>query len=135
MDGMRYALLLNHSAVQAGDKLYHQSALDALRGEVERLRDALGSCREAGDKHVQRRCQMDDEIDRLVGEKTAAERRVADLESALRPLADATFAEFCSKKTERMEPDDSKVSYPEETCHITFGMIRNARKALAKVTP
>ena len=65
----------------------------------------------------------------------AAERRVRELEAALLPLADATFDEFCSSRTEREAPDDAKVSYPEEDCHITFGMIRNARKALTGADP
>lgn len=74
-------------------------------------------------------------LDALRGEVEAAERRVAELEAALRPLADATFAEFCDESTEEMEPDDSKVSYPEDRCHITFGMIRNALNALTKESP
>lgn len=67
--------------------------------------------------------------------RKAAERRVGELEAALLPLADATFDEFCSSRTEREAPDDAKVSYPEEDCHITFGMIRNARKALTGADP
>lgn len=45
-------------------------------------------------------------------------------------LVSAVEEEFCSEETEIFEPDESKVSYPEETCHITFGMIREARKAV-----
>ena len=62
--------------------LYSAATVAELRAEVEMLRDALDSCREAGNKHVRRRCQMDDEIDRLTAEKTAAERRVEELEAA-----------------------------------------------------
>ena len=64
------------------DPLYSAATVAELRAEVEMLRDALDSCREAGNKHVRRRCQMDDEIDRLTAEKTAAERRVEELEAA-----------------------------------------------------
>lgn len=45
-------------------------------------------------------------------------------------LVSAVEEEFCSEETEIYEPDGSKVSYPEETCPITFGMIREARKAV-----
>lgn len=45
-------------------------------------------------------------------------------------LVSAVEEEFCSEETEISEPDESKVSYPEETCPITFGMIREARKAV-----
>lgn len=45
-------------------------------------------------------------------------------------LVSAVEEEFCSQETEVSEPDESKVSYPEETCPITFGMIREARKAI-----
>lgn len=48
---------------------------------------------------------------------------------ALRELTKACEAEFCSPETDN-ESDDSKVAYPEETCHINFGMIRRARAAL-----
>jgi len=47
-----------------------------------------------------------------------------------RLLVEGCEAEYTSDVTERMEPDDSKVSVPEYLCSITFGMIRNARKAL-----
>lgn len=47
-----------------------------------------------------------------------------------RRLVEGCEAEFTSTETEELEPDDSKVSYPEDRCSITFGMIRNARKAL-----
>lgn len=45
-------------------------------------------------------------------------------------LVSAVEQEFCSELTEASEPDHSKVSYPEEDCPITFGMIREARKAV-----
>lgn len=48
----------------------------------------------------------------------------------LRILVEAVEAEFCGEHTEELEPDDSKVAYPEERCHITFGMIRNARRVI-----
>lgn len=70
-------------AVCIAEPLYSAATVTELRAEVERLRDALDSCREAGNKHVQRRCQMDDEIERLIGEKTVAERRVVELEALL----------------------------------------------------
>lgn len=50
--------------------------------------------------------------------------------TALRALVEACEKEFCNQTTEAKEPDDSKVSYPEERCHITFGHIRAARKAI-----
>jgi len=53
----------------------------------------------------------------------------ADL-APLRALVAAVEEEFCCEGTEANEPDDSKVSYPEETCPITFGMIRAARRAI-----
>jgi hypothetical protein len=74
-------------------------------------------------------------LKKRAAEADAAERRVEELEAVLRPLADANFAEFCGEGTEANEPDDSKVSFPEDRCHITFGMIRRARAALTKVTP
>lgn len=70
------------------EPLYSQEQVEALQGEVSRLREALSV------------------------------------------LSEACFSEFCGKETEANEPDDSKVSFPEDRCHITFGMIRNARKAL-----
>lgn len=48
----------------------------------------------------------------------------------LQTLVAAVEEEFCSPATEEMEPDESKVSWPEENCPITFGMIRAARRAL-----
>lgn len=49
---------------------------------------------------------------------------------AMKALVSAVEEEFCSELTEASEPDNSKVSYPEEDCPITFGMIREARKAV-----
>lgn len=49
---------------------------------------------------------------------------------ALRDLVEACEAEFCGGQTDA-EPDNSKVAYPEDECHITFGHIRRARAALA----
>ena len=55
--------------------------------------------------------------------------------AACEPLVAACEAEFdVQGKTEDGEqvfPDEDKVSYPEATCHITFGMIRKARAAIA----
>jgi len=55
--------------------------------------------------------------------------------AACEPLVAACEAEFdVQGKTEDGEqvfPDEDKVSYPEATCHITFGMIRKAHAALA----
>ena len=68
-------------AVCIAEPLYSAATVAELRAEVERLRDALDSCREGSNKHVQRRCQMDDEIERINAEKTAAERRVGELEA------------------------------------------------------
>ena len=47
--------------------------------------------------------------------------------SALMVLAEACSREYESTSTEDCS-DDEKTSYPEESCHITFGMIRNALK-------
>jgi hypothetical protein len=108
------------------DKLRAEVAEQSARADKwKALHDAVSLAHEVQAKSLTRALDRAD----------AAERRVGELEAALRPLADANFAEFCSEKTERMEPDDSKVSYPEETCHITFGMIRNARKALTGADP
>lgn len=52
----------------------------------------------------------------------------------LKALVDAVEAEFCGEATERLEPDDSKVSYPEDRCHITFGHIRRAKAAIAALS-
>ena len=60
------------------------------------------------------------------GDYAALAERCERLEGALRELADANFAEFCGVGTEAFESDDSKVSYPEDRCNITFGMIRRA---------
>lgn len=49
---------------------------------------------------------------------------------AMKVLVSAVEEEFCSELTEASEPDNAKVSYPEEDCPITFGMIREARKAV-----
>lgn len=62
--------------------------------------------------------------------ESAAEQSAALLER-LEVLTAACEAEFCGEGTEEMEPDDSKVSFPEDRCHITFGMIRQARAAIA----
>lgn len=62
------------------------------------------------------------------GRYTTPSAPVAD---AVRVLVDAVYAEYCCDGTEANEPDDSKVSYPEDKCNITFGMIRRARAALS----
>lgn len=49
---------------------------------------------------------------------------------SMQVLVSAVEEEFCSQETEISEPDESKVSYPEEDCPITFGMIRAARRAV-----
>ena len=113
-------------SVCVAEPLYSSATVAEMRAEVERLREA---------NQIYSFAMNTAGIDELKRRADAAERRVGELEAALLPLADATFDEFCSSKTERVEPDDAKVSYPEETCHITFGMIRNARKALTGADP
>ena len=90
-DGSKRQAVYTHNAIAdwrmfdpaaTSEPLTYAATVAELRAEVEMLRDALDSCREAGNKHVRRRCQMDDEIDRLTAEKTAAERRVEELEAA-----------------------------------------------------
>lgn len=54
---------------------------------------------------------------------------------AVRALVEAVYATYCGPETEATEPDDSKVSFPEDQCHITFGMIRQARAALLTAEP
>lgn len=71
------------------------------------------------------------QADSLRAERDAAITRADRLEVALRELAKACEAEFCGDITEEIEPDDSKVSYPEDACHITFGHIRRALAALS----
>lgn len=66
--------------------------------------------------------------DKFAAEKARAER----LAEALRELADACFAEFCGPGTEAMEPDYSKLRFPEDRCNIPFVMIRRARATLAQ---
>lgn len=58
------------------------------------------------------------------------EREAAEVLAA---LVAACEAEFCGPGTEEHEPDDAKVAFPEDRCHITFGHIRRARKALASL--
>ena len=108
-------------AVCIAEPLYSAATVAELRADRDSWRDQAEECiRNWHEEHDARK---------------AAERRVGELEAALCPLADATFDEFCSSRTEREAPDDAKVSYPEEDCHITFGMIRNARKALTGADP
>lgn len=52
---------------------------------------------------------------------------------AIRELVTAVADEF--ETPDEFFPDDEKVSYPEEECHITFGMIRRAQAALASSPP
>ena len=126
-------------AVCIAEPLYSAATVAELRAEVEKLRAerqaSLGVGDGSGQLIVHGKYDSIKECQRKLLAGEAAERRVRELEAALLPLADATFDEFCSSKTERVEPDDAKVSYPEETCNITFGMIRNARKALTGADP
>jgi len=64
-------------------------------------------------------------------EKVVAERDALASENAvLKVLAEACSREYESAFTEEFG-DDEKVSFPEEQCHITFGMIRSALKTPA----
>lgn len=69
--------------------------------------------------------RIDNHLASLIAETGAV------VDPAIRELVDAVHAEFCCDDTEANEPDDSKVSHPEDRCHITFGMIRKARAAIA----
>lgn len=55
--------------------------------------------------------------------------------ASIRRLVRAVQSEYCSPATEKNEPDDSKVSYPEEKSGITFGMIRLAASDLNALVP
>lgn len=72
---------------------------------------------------------IDQKLGALLGEFGYSPAQGIDLEP-MRTLVAAVEKEFCCDATEENEPDDSKVSYPEETCPITFGMIRAARRAI-----
>lgn len=90
----------------------HEAEVARLRAEVEENEKAINVWR---------------------GRTQRAEAEVEWLRSWLPPmqvLVSAVEEEFCSELTEASEPDHSKVSYPEEDCPITFGMIRDARKAI-----
>jgi hypothetical protein len=131
--------------VQAYARACVSSATEALRAEVEDLEVQVAGLTVEVEHHTAyaithrgalRYCNSnmrDAYSDEKVRAETA-EARAERLAEALRELADAVFAEFCGDETESMEPDDSKVSYPEDRCHITFGMIRRARAALEQET-
>lgn len=94
--------------------------------EVARLRAELQNAAKAALDAVALSCEKEREADALRAE-------LEWLRSWLPPmkvLVSAVEEEFCSELTEASEPDHSKVSYPEEDCPITFGMIREARKAV-----
>lgn len=69
--------------------------------------------------------------ERYEEEMTAKDKRIAELEAALRELANACISEF-GDGTDTNEPDDGSVyvGYPDGT-GITFGMLRRARAALS----
>lgn len=100
--------------------------MEDMQAEIARLRAELQNAAKAALDAVALSCEKEREADALRAE-------VEWLRSWLPPiqvLVSAVEEEFCSEETEISEPDESKVSYPEETCHITFGMIREARKAI-----
>jgi hypothetical protein len=49
---------------------------------------------------------------------------VRELMDAAEALCAACVENFCCDGTDEHEPDDSKVSYPEDNENITFGMHR-----------
>ncbi|HED4875608.1 TPA: hypothetical protein R4K21_001396 [Stenotrophomonas maltophilia] len=102
--------------LRAGEYLKRAHEAEA---EVACLRAELNAATKAGLDAIATICEK--------------EREVEWLRSWLPPmqvLVSAVEEEFCSQETEISEPDESKVSYPEEDCPITFGMIRDARKAI-----
>ena len=73
-------------------------------------------------------CEVHDEAVMEVGR---LQRRVAELEAALRPLARACSTEFGIDET---EPDDSSVyAGGIDGQGITFGLIRNALSSLGQL--
>lgn len=66
-------------------------------------------------------------------ERDAERKKVAEAVAEIEPLVAASEAEYESEATAD-DPDDGKVSYPEDQCSITFGMIRRARKAITAVS-
>lgn len=105
-----------------GDYVLHSDH----EAEVARLRAELNAATKAGLDAIAMICEKEREADALRAE-------MEWLRSWLPPmlvLVSAVEEEFCCEETEASEPDHSKVSYPEETCPITFGMIREARKAI-----
>lgn len=68
---------------------------------------------------------------RVEAKQSAMAARIAELEAALRPLARAFSTEF---GTGDDEPDDSNVFAGEiDGQGITFGLIRNALRALGEL--
>lgn len=98
----------------------------------ELLLDAAATIREL-EAHLKTEERGHTETLKALGEKAVALKIATD---ALEPLVAACEAEFCSDKTEGGsftygEADESEVSYPAS--NITFGQIRTARKALARI--
>lgn len=93
---------------------------DEAVAEVERLRGCLTQANANHEEFERKWYLACDDRDRL---REALE--------ACAPLVNAVFDEYCSDYTEENETDEQKVSYPEDRCYITFGMIRKARAALA----
>ncbi len=104
----------------------HEAEAARLRAEAKGLSQALTDALACEQDYLR-------EISDLRAEADALRDEVEWLRSFLPPMAilvSAVEEEFCSELTEVSEPDHSKVSYPEEDCPITFGMIREARKAV-----
>jgi hypothetical protein len=110
-------------ALVAGPYMYHHKMDEA----AEREARAFDRCREMTIQNIQTWCAT-----RRAMFASAPPSAPVGL-AAMRALVEAVWEEYCSDVTEQMEPDDSKVSYPEDRCHITFGMIRRAREALAQL--
>lgn len=98
---------------------------------VGELENSIKGYRQGADAEAAEVDRRGKEINEL---RTALAASRAEVEGfdfeAIRTLVKAVEDEFCSPETEEMEPDESKVSFPEEVCPITFGMIRAARRAI-----
>lgn len=123
----------NYVKSQQGDKLYPQSALDALRGEIERRKSAQAALSQYASAAEQR--------------ADAAERRVAELEAALRDLIDvADPVALAPREYERIREQTARGTcvsidpFPllkcryEDVVDLTDGLKR-AGAALTKESP
>lgn len=114
--------------VEGGEPLgyFYREQQPDHEAEVARLRAEPQNAAKAALDAVALSCEKEREADALRAELEWLRSWLPPMEV----LVSAVEEEFCSELTEASEPDHSKVSYPEEDCPITFGMIREARKAV-----